>query len=286
MLGVMHGLAPLLMVSIPLLLAAVLVRRWRLDWAVFGLGALTFITSQVLHIPFNQFVLNPQLQEMGGQGWAWVAVALLLGLSAGIFEELARYFMLGRLASRVRDWHQGVLYGVGHGGIEAILLGALGFYSLFQALTLRGVALEGIVPPERLEITRLQLEAYWGLAWYEPLWGVLERISALAYHVLAALMVLKAVVHKRRIWLFGAVLAHTLFNAVALIAVKNIGVAGTELLLAGIGGLSVWATFRLRPSLTSGDGEDDAPRAAGPGQRPRGLPAVVETERIDESKFV
>ncbi|NIV35591.1 MAG: YhfC family intramembrane metalloprotease, partial [Anaerolineae bacterium] len=51
-----HALNPALMILIPLVVAILLVRRWRLDWAVFGLGAFTFVLSQVFHLPFNQWL--------------------------------------------------------------------------------------------------------------------------------------------------------------------------------------------------------------------------------------
>jgi uncharacterized membrane protein YhfC len=288
MLLAMHILNPTLMMVFPLVLGAWVVRRWRLDWAVFGVGALTFIASQVLHIPFNQFLLNPQLERSGllsGDGWAWVMTALLLGLSAGLFEEIARYITLKRFTSRVSEWREGVLFGLGHGGIEAILLGALAFYGLFQALALREVSLEGVVPLEQIEATRIQLESYWGMAWYEPLWATLERLSALSFHTMAALLVLKAVRQNRVFWMVVAILAHTLFNAVALVAIKGLGVAATELILAGIGLFCLWVIFRIRSSLMTGV-EARGSEIVSPGASPsREIAAEIEAERLDESKY-
>jgi uncharacterized membrane protein YhfC len=286
MLVAMHILNPVLMVLVPLAIAARLVRSYRLDWAIFGLGAGTFIASQIFHIPFNHFVLNPVLLNMGPGAGAGVAGAVLLGLSAGLFEEMARYLMLKRQAGRIHSWPQGLLVGLGHGGTEAIIVGLIVFYGLFQAMALQGVPLEGVVPPDRLGVVRAQLEAFWGLAWYEPLWGALERFSALAFHTMAATLVLLAIQRRRASWLLVAVLAHTLFNTVALVAIKAIGVAGTELILAGIGGLCLWLTWRMRP-LFVGESEfiGDQP---GPGisSGVRVDEGEIEVERLDESKFV
>jgi uncharacterized membrane protein YhfC len=288
MLLAIHILNPTLMVVLPLVLGTWVVRRWRLDWAVFGFGALTFITSQVLHIPFNQFLLNPQLERSGllsGDGWAWVMSALLLGLSAGLFEEITRYIALKRIASRVSEWREGVLFGLGHGGIEAILLGALVFYALFQALALRGEGLEGVVPPEQIEAARVQLESYWGMAWYEPLWATLERLSALSFHTMAALLVLKAVRQNRVFWLIVVILAHTLFNAVALVAIKSLGVAAMELILAGIGLFCLWVIFRVRSSLMVGVEASEFEIKSSVASPSREIAGKIEAERLDESKY-
>ena len=285
MLVAMHALSAALMILVPLVLGVLVVRRWKLDWAIFGLGALTFIGSQILHIPFNQFVLSPLLERLGDQGCTLVVFALAVGLTAGVFEETARYLVLRRSRGKVSAWREGVLYGLGHGGIEAIILGGFSAYALVQAVALRGTVLEGVVPPEQIEALRAQLEAYWGMAWYEPLWATLERLSAITFHVFAALLVLRAVVQKRFRWLGAAILAHTLFNTVAIVAVQTIGVAATELSLAAIGLLCGWGIFRMRNML-----EEEVRRTAP--ELPPGDRMTVEKaseqlnpERVDDSRY-
>ncbi|HHH82625.1 MAG TPA: YhfC family intramembrane metalloprotease, partial [Chloroflexi bacterium] len=61
MLAFFHFLNALLMILLPLGLAIYLTRRFGLDWGLFGVGAVSFISSQVLHLPFNAWVLNPFL---------------------------------------------------------------------------------------------------------------------------------------------------------------------------------------------------------------------------------
>jgi len=219
-------------------------------------------------------------------GWLWVFVALLLGLSAGVFEELARYLVLRRISKRVSGWSEGLLFGLGHGGLEAIIVAGFAFYALFQALALRGVPLEGLLPAARLETARAQLESYWGMVWYEPLWATLERISALAFHTMAALLVLIAVRQRRLGWLAAAILAHTLFNAVALVSVRVWGVATTEAILAGMGAVCVWVLFRLRSVLVVGPGTDPSLAQSAAPPQPKTKSDGVEAERIEESRFL
>jgi uncharacterized membrane protein YhfC len=289
MLLITHILNPTLMVLIPLGLGVLVVRRWKLDWAVFGLGALTFVISQVLHIPFNQFLLNPQLERLGWlgvEGWSWAIAVVLIGLSAGLFEEGTRYLVLRRSMKQVDGWRQGVLYGLGHGGIEAILLGGFAFFALFQALALRGGALEGIVPAEQIETARLQLEAYWGMAWYEPLWATLERLSAMAFHIMASLFVLRAVRTRQLIWLGGAILAHTLFNAVALVSLQAWGVTATELMLAGLGLMCLWVAFQLRRLPVFKPMRQGQIEPAPMSSSRQVDTEAVETERLDDSRYL
>jgi uncharacterized membrane protein YhfC len=115
----------LLMFAIPLLLATWMVRRFQLQWRLFLIGAGAFIGAQLLHIPFNRVVLQPLTERLGLQGaeagLPLVFLALLFGLSAGVFEEIARYIVYRNWLRDVRLWQGGVFFGLGHGGIEAML---------------------------------------------------------------------------------------------------------------------------------------------------------------------
>ena len=174
-----RGLNGLLMIALPLALGVFLVRRLRLSWGIFGVGGLTFVASQVVHLPFNHWVLQPFLMRFGlgpESGPAGlVAVALMLGLSAGVFEEGARYLAYRYGLRRAREWSQGVLFGAGHGGVEAILLGVLALVGLMQAVAYRGVDLATLLPPGQVAAAQAQLAAYWESPWYFALLGALER---------------------------------------------------------------------------------------------------------------
>ncbi|MCA9962224.1 MAG: YhfC family intramembrane metalloprotease, partial [Anaerolineales bacterium] len=106
-----------LMLSMPLVLAVWLERRRQPGWGLFGAGALTFILSQVLHIPFNWLVqqrfqlLPTDLQVTGNL----LLVSLFLGLSAGLFEEIGRYLTYRYWMTDARTWGKGLMLGVGHG---------------------------------------------------------------------------------------------------------------------------------------------------------------------------
>src|SRR5512146_2676712 len=118
----------LLMIGLPVALGFFLTRRFHLGWRLWWIGAATFIISQVGHIPFNwiftrlfalKYLPTPPAE------WSLVFNAVFLGLSAGLFEELARAGVYRWWADDARSWRKGVLLGAGHGGVEAIILGAL-----------------------------------------------------------------------------------------------------------------------------------------------------------------
>ena len=241
-------LNPLLMIALPLALGIALARGLKVSWRVFGIGALTFIGAQVFHLPFNQWLLGPTLARWGieltAPGWPSVGAALLFGLSAGVFEETARYLVLRRWAPSERSWRRGMMFGAGHGGTEAILVGALALLAFFQALALRNADLSAVVPPEQLELARAQLEEYWAMPWTYSLLGAVERLGALGAHLGLAITVLLAVRRRNPLWLAAAIGGHTALNAGALLILKASGAYWSEAFVVGFGLLSLaWAFY-------------------------------------------
>lgn len=245
-----HALNGLLMIAIPLALGLVLARRLRVGWGVFGVGALTFIASQVLHLPFNRYVLAAVIDRLGlagaQQGLPLAMVALLVGLSAGVFEEGARYLVYGFWVKKGRSWRQALMFGAGHGGVEAILLGVLATYGFLQAMAVRNVDLATLVPAENVEAARAQVAAYWAMPWYDALMGAFERVSALCLQVGMAVMVLQVFTRHNPLWLVAAVLWHALADAVAVFAMPTWGVYVTEGLVALLALATVGAILALR----------------------------------------
>jgi uncharacterized membrane protein YhfC len=83
----------LLMIALPIILGIFLITKFHLRWKLWLIGGSIYIISQAFHIPFNTYILNPLLrtiqQTIQGIPGNWV-VALILGLSAGVFEECAQ----------------------------------------------------------------------------------------------------------------------------------------------------------------------------------------------------
>ncbi|MCA9928474.1 MAG: YhfC family intramembrane metalloprotease [Anaerolineales bacterium] len=230
----------LLMLALPLLLARLLHLRFRPGWGLFGIGAATFVLSQVGHLPFNWVAQRtgwlPDSVETTGN---LVITAVFFGLSAGVFEETARYLAYRFWAKDARTWKQGMMMGAGHGGIEAMLLGLLGLINTSILLGMRnGVMLE-IVPVEQMALVEQQIAAIFGLPWYMTLLGAVERIFAICFHLSASLLVMQVFVRRQRRWLWLAVGWHTLLDATAVFAVVKWGALAAEGIIGVLAVISV-----------------------------------------------
>jgi len=284
MLAAAHLLNGLLMIALPLVLGVVLTRRWRLGWGLFGAGAATFVASQLLHIPFNYLVLNPFVTERGmfaAGGLAFLAAALLYGLSAGVFEEVARFVVMRRWATDARNLPNALMFGVGHGGSEAIIIGGFALYGFFQAVALRGADLAETLPPEQVDVVAAQMALYWNMPWYMALLGAVERAGAICFHLSASVMVLQSVRRGGWGWLAGAVAWHTLFNAATLVVMDRWGVYAAEGIVIVGAGISLLIIFAIKAMDAPGeDLEADPPNTTPPNSRVR---RIADEDILDDS---
>jgi uncharacterized membrane protein YhfC len=185
-------------------------RRTGAPLAAFSAGALVFLVSQViLRLPW-QIPLGRWVQEHP----KWLIPFLLFSsLTAGLFEETGRWAGYRYLLRKERSLRIGVMFGLGHGALETILLAGLPLAGLLVAWVM---ASRGLLPSGALEGVRHQTAA---LSAWKVLLAALERASAMAAHVGLSLIVLQVWMRGGMRWLVLAVVLHFAVNAVAALLV-------------------------------------------------------------------
>lgn len=234
------------MIVLPIGLWVYFTRKFALSWKLLLAGGLTFIASQVLHIPLI-IAMGSFLQSV-----SLIFNAIILGLLAGIFEETARYILFKFILKNTRSWKEGILVGLGHGGTEAIILGILAAVSFVTMLGYRNIDLSTVpsIPADQLELAKQQVAAYWSAPWYIALIGFVERIFAISLHVSLSVMVLYAVAYRKPVWFWLALLWHAFVDAVAVYAAQQVGILAVEGILAIFAIISIWIVFRMRPMFS------------------------------------
>lgn len=240
----------------PLALALVARRRLGVGWRYFGYGALIFFLFQIIsRVPLTlavQAAIAPQLQASRAALLGWLLVS---SLSAGLFEEGGRYvgyrWLMGR---EEKTWDKAVMYGLGHGGIESMLLvGGMVLLGLINMLVLPTVPLDTLPAAQRAQIAE-QLAAVAAQPDWLPLLGAWERLWTVPVHVALSVIVLQVFRRGALRWLWVAVLAHTLVNVVSIATPVLLGLEGTpalllpEALVTLFGAVGLWVIWRLRPS--------------------------------------
>ncbi|MEG0843509.1 MAG: YhfC family glutamic-type intramembrane protease [Romboutsia sp.] len=188
----------------------------------FLIGILMFFISQiVIRIPILTYVLPNTMWfiKMSMNPWVY---GIFLGLTAGIFEEVARYIGFKYILKNNNRYIDGISYGFGHGGIEAILITGV---SLFSTLIFAIMLNKGANLPEEVYTMMVSLTET------DAFLGGFERICAITIHIGLSIIVLYSVQKRKIIYLGIAILIHTIVNAPIVIfpAIFNIGVIGAEL---------------------------------------------------------
>lgn len=196
-----------------------LVRDRRLA-VVFALGAGCFFVSQVV-------LRLPLLSALNNTAWfvAFAAVnpflyVFSLAASAALFEETARYVMLRSQRKKVFDLRIPFAFGLGHGGLEALLTGVGAVSTLlvnFDQAGLLGGAL---------------------------FVSGFERLSAMACHIAFTLLVYQAVMHRLPAAFGVALLLHCLVDVCAgLASLSMIPLFLFEIVLAVFAALQLWLVY-------------------------------------------
>lgn len=220
--------------------------RWKLGftWASLGWGTLAFPLSQVARMAL---VVPLQLvfSRVMDPATAATATVILMVATSGLFEETTRWVVLRYWAKNTRSWRDGVGFGLGHGGIEALLLFSSALATNIMLLTngemLRmQVAQTGNATAidafeQQMDTLQNMSLGLLSLSWY-------ERALAITAHVVFTLIVLRAVRERRWLLWLVAVVTHIAFNAIALLGAQY-GLGVMYVLLTAFTAIGLWTVI-------------------------------------------
>jgi uncharacterized membrane protein YhfC len=177
-------------------------------------AAVFFVFNQVLEKALHLYLLKANPATAAWFQTHAIGFALYGCLAAGLFEETGRYLGMRFLVRPSGDPGPAVAYGIGHGGIEAILIGTLAMAQTYVfAILLNSGRLDATLgptlSPEALAQLRAALEhmSLAGLAM-----GALERLIALLLQIGLSLVVWRAVERGQLGYLALAILLHAVID--------------------------------------------------------------------------
>lgn len=218
-------------------------RRW-LGWSSLVLGALFWVITVVAKfafaIPVNPIVfkvLGVTQDHLFSPGN--LIAYLYIGALTGIFEVGLAYLILRKTRWGRATREQALVFGVGFGVIEALLLGILGLIS----------ALGGLIAPDALPIPTLGSLAnnstlLMGLA------PVVERLAVIFAHIFSCVLIFHAIASGETKWAWIAILYKTLLDAPAgFAAYWGVGtlekIWTIEAIIAVFGLIGLWGTIQI-----------------------------------------
>ncbi|MFY2563838.1 YhfC family intramembrane metalloprotease [Corallococcus terminator] len=249
--GVVAGSLVTLAFVVLMPMAVVLWARRRLGvaWTVVGWGALAFAVSQLLtRLPLTQALQYALRDELKSSEFLRNVMMVVLCLTAGLFEETARLWVFARPLQAYRRWRDAVGFGVGHGGLESVLLvGGLVVLGLLNMVALANLDPSTLpLPPEQVaEVVKMKA-TFAAMRWWEPLLGAYERVGAMVLQVALSVLVLQRYVRGSIRWYWLAVGFHGLANLVAVAVGQVWGPLAAEgvVTVTALVGLAIIVHFR------------------------------------------
>lgn len=227
----------LLAVGIPVALFIIIRKKYHAQIRSFFIGCAIFIVfalilEQVLHavVLYGLGSVSVAVRE---NTWLY---ALYGGMAAALFEEAGRFIGMTFFMKKSLDKENALMYGAGHGGIEAILL--IGFTyinNIVYSLNANSGMLDEMLQGENGAELYAALSPLADLPAGMFFAAGLERVLAIALQIALSVMVYMAVKHGKNKWVFIAMLFHfgVNFLAVAVNELANVWISEL-VVLAGV----------------------------------------------------
>lgn len=181
------------------------IKAMKAFWGALAFVLFALVLEQLLHM-----VMLPIVQKN-------IRIYGLYGaFAAGIFEETARFVVFKTVMRKDADPRNSIMYGIGHGGIEAVLISGTSLISLAfigilvnsvgmdEVLKITGATDEATIAAAAAQITALQSQSV-GMCFV----SVFERILAMILHIALSVWVFRAAREKGKAWLYpAAILMH------------------------------------------------------------------------------
>lgn len=206
------AISALIGIAIPAALYVFFRKKMKANHLPFWVGCVTFVLfALVLEQLMYSFLMKaPIWTAITGNVWIY---GLVGGFFAGLFEESGRFLAFKTVLRKKRgNDANALMYGAGHGGIEAVILlsATMVVNAIFSLQYNAGIPSQlGTVSAAQTLIST-------------PSWmflvGAVERIAAVALHISLSVLVWFAAKNGKRFWLYPlAILLHLFVDAVAVI---------------------------------------------------------------------
>ena len=210
---------------VPLLLGRHFIKKYGVNLFTMMTGVGIFIVfSLILERILHAYILQINTHTasyLNSHPWGY---ALYGAFAAGIFEEVGRFIGFLFIIKDARKWSDGIGYGIGHGGVEAILLGGLNNLNLLIASIMIDLGIyhsigSGLTLSEQnLKTALIDSSSYIFLV------SGVERVVAFTFQIGLSLVILLAVInigYKRYLLLMLAILLHVIMDIPAALFQKG-----------------------------------------------------------------
>lgn len=234
-------------VGLPIGLCVYLYRRKKASLSSFLTGCGVFVLfAMILEQLLHTIVLTTAGEQIMGNIFLYATYG---GLAAALFEETGRFLAMKYFMKKRLDRENALMYGVGHGGAEAILLVGMTYINnLVTSVMINKGQLDTLLAPleeGQREVVLENISALWTAPGYQFFMSGIERAFAIAMQIAFSVLVYKAVKSGQKRFLFLAMGAHFCVDFVAVIATKYIPLWAVEGLVFAMTAIGVYLAYRV-----------------------------------------
>lgn len=234
-------------IGFPIVLLIIGNKKFHAKVSTFFIGAATFLVfafflEQLLHtLVIIKLGLNPTSNE-----WLYYIYA---AAAAAVFEETGRIVAMKLFMKKRFDFPNAFMYGIGHGGIEAIAIGGIGCISnlINMILINNGVMQASLdVLSEDLQATTLaQISVLWTTPSSHFFAAGIERFSAVILHIGLSLIIYQGLKSNKKAVIAIAYAIHFIIDFFAVSCASRLPIWAIELIVF----IMAVATFALSHKL-------------------------------------
>ena len=196
----------LLSFALPIILLVLVKIKLKANLTSFVIGCAVFIVfALVLESLMHSVVLTATGTFLTDN---IILYGLYGGLAAALFEETGRLIAMKFFMKESLNRQNSLMYGIGHGGIESILLVGMTYVgNLLSAFMINSGALQAsveLVDAELQKTTFEQVKVLWELPSWQFYMAGVERLIAITLQIALSVLVYKAVSAKSRTFWFLA----------------------------------------------------------------------------------
>ncbi len=239
-------------ILLPVVLAILAAIRLKAKGLSFFIGALCYLLfAMVLEAMLHQYVIRTVGAEFFEKNI--LLYALYGGLAAAVFEEGGRFFMMKFLMKSRMTKENAVMFGIGHGGLESILIVGLTYFSnIVIAFMINDGRIENLLAgvDESMRVDTLsQLSVMWTTPAAEMYLAGIERISAIVLQICFSCIVFRAVSEKKYVYFVYALLLHMFVDTGTVLMVNLVSPYIVELMLFAEACVIGFFTYRMYKNI-------------------------------------
>ena len=234
-------------VGLPMGLMLYAFLKLKADMLWFGIGAATFI---IFALVLEQCLHVVMIKQFGEALTGNLLVkAVYGGLAAGVFEELGRFTSMNLFKKKGLNKLNALMYGVGHGGIEAIIIvGLTSISNLIASIMINTGTFEPMLASLDDEVkaqTLSQVSLLWTTSSLDFYLAGVERVVAISFHICLSYIVYRAVKNKKVQLLVLAIVLHAGLDFITVLLAGYVSSLVLELVLLVLVAIIAVLVFKI-----------------------------------------